>query len=235
MATIQKLTDMTLDDECTRVLMYGPAGCGKTTLVGTFPKPILIFDFDQKLDVLAGVDGIDVLSYPLAQVENASKVFGEFKRDWRKYAYGDNEYKTVCLDSLTSYDTVCLRHFVIAAGKGATEKATLPVYGDQSGWYSYFFTESKAIPKHLVVTAHETYSVDDDSGSHSIQPLVTGRSILGKLPAMFKEVWYMSRTRDDVTLHYAPFKKAMANSITLKGSGSIKNPSYDEVIKLRKK
>jgi hypothetical protein len=118
------------------------------------------------------------------------------------------------------------------AGKDPTTAATLPVYGDVSGWYSYFFTELKALGHvHIVVLAHEYYNINEDSSVHSIQPLLTGSKVLNKIPAMFKEVWYMERRADQAILHYKPWKKAIANSLILHaGNGEIADPTFDKVM-----
>jgi replication-associated recombination protein RarA len=51
---VSKMSDIKAVDSPLRALIYGPAGSGKTTLAGTFPTPMLIFDFDQKLKPLYG-------------------------------------------------------------------------------------------------------------------------------------------------------------------------------------
>lgn len=232
---VTKLSDISQKETPLRALIYGPAGSGKTTFAGTFPTPMLIFDFDQKLKPLYGKPGIDVISYTMDDTKEASKIFNQFKRDFKE-AKKDPQYKTLVLDSLTSFDTICLRHFVLLAGKGAEDAPTLPVYGEQGNFYSFFLTDLKSVrDKHILVLAHEFYNVDGDSGLHSIQPLITGKSILGKLPSLFEEVYYLNKkggNTDDTVLYYRPAKKAVATSLILKGgSGSIDNPTFETVMK----
>lgn len=226
------MTEIKATDSNIRALVYGPAGSGKTTLLGTFPKPLLIFDWDQKYKPLIGIPGIEIISYTCGNMEDATKVFLQFKRDWKEMLR-DPQWKTIALDSLTSFDTINLRHFVIQNGKGVEVVPTLPTYGEQSSYYSFFFSELKNIrDRHVIVTAHELYNVDGESGIHSIQPLITGKSILAKLPSLFEEVWYMQKkggTNDDTVLYYRPVKKAIATSLILKGPGQIENPTYEKL------
>lgn len=229
------LTTINPSVACSRVLIYGPAGSGKTTLAGTYPTPMLIFDFDQKLKPLYGKPGIDVISYRMENPDQATALFNQFKRDLKE-AKKDPKYKTLVFDSLTSFDIVNLRHFVSLAGKGNESAPTLPVYGEQSNYYSFFFTELKSIQdKNILVLAHECYMVDEESGLHSILPYVTGKSILAKLPAMFEEVYYLNKkggANDDVVLYYRPAKKAIATSLILTGgTGQIENPTYEKLTK----
>ena len=232
---ITKLSDSVLNrDTPIRALVYGPAGAGKTTLVGTFPTPMLIFDFDQKLKPLYGKVGIDVLSYTMADIEKSSDIFNQFKRDFKE-AKKSADYKTLVIDSLSSLDTLCLRHFVKLSGKASDAPASLPVYQEQGSWYSFFFTDLKSVTdKHVLVTAHEFYNVDGESGIHSIQPLITGKAILGKLPSLFEEVWYMKKMaadKDDSTLFYRNSGKAMATSTMLHGgNGKVENPSFEKIL-----
>lgn len=233
-----KMTDVKLSDEHIRALVYGPAGAGKTTLLGSFPKPMLIFDWDQKYKPLVGIPGIEIVSYTVAGTGEATKVFTQFRRDWKEVVR-DPQWKTIALDSLTSFDTVNLRHFVCLNGKGDDAVPTLPTYGEQSAYYTFFFTELKNIrDKHVLVTAHEFYNVDAESGIHSIQPLITGKSILAKLPSLFEEVWYMQKkggSTDDSVLYYRPVKKAIATSLILSGSGSIDNPTFEKIQATKKR
>ena len=230
-----KLSEVSLTSNLIfRALLYGEAGAGKTTLLGTFPTPMLIFDFDQKLKPLIGKPGIEVIQYTVDGYQSCSKIFTQFKRDFRE-ARKDPKWKTLGLDSLSSFDTINLRHFCLLAGKGEEDAPTLPVYQDQSNFYSFWFTELKTIlDKNVIITAHEFYNIDGESGIHSIQPLITGKSILFKLPQLFEDVWYLERKGGSIEerwLHYKKMKKEVATSATLQGDGLIKNPTYEEIIK----
>lgn len=222
------ISKSTIEDSFWRILLYGPAGAGKTELYGSFPKPIWVADFDQKMKPLYGVDGVHVSSYTVKSPEDAKTVFLQFKRDWKAVSQ-DPEVKTMVLDSLTSFDTINLKYFTTISKGGIESTPSLPVYGDQGSYYAYFFTEIKSIQKNVIVTAHEYYNVDGESGIHSIQPLITGRTILHKLPSVFEEVWYLERGGGDKRiLHYRPYKKAIATSTALKGSGEIELPSLKD-------
>jgi len=79
--------------------------------------------------------------------------------------------------------------------------------------------------------------VDGESGLHSIQPLITGKSILGKLPSLFEEVYYLNKkggNTDDVVLYYRPAKKAICTSLILSGgSGQIENPTFKKIVEFK--
>jgi len=232
---IESTADQKKEDTLIRVLLYGDAGTKKTTLMGTFPKPMWVADFDGKLDRLYGVDGIDYTSYSPTDPAQSRTMFMQFLQDWAEVQSMD-KYKTMCMDGITAFDILCVRYVVLMAGKKADAVATLPDYGAQASFYNYFFKYSinSITNKNVVITAHEFYNVDKDTGTHSICPLITGKKIQPKLPGMFKETWRMVKKGDstgNVTLHYEKEGKAIASSLLMHGKGSIENPTYEKVMK----
>ena len=223
-------------------IAYGRAGTGKTTFAGSFPKPMVIFNFDNKLKPLFrrdDKDQIDVLSYPVAEQNEASIAFNQFRRDFLGVIRneiqfrGETPYKTIVWDSLTSFDTLALQHFVIQSGKNVEEEyATLPVYGDQSGYYQSFLYQVQGIhDKWIVITAHEYYKIDKDSGTHAVQPLLTGDKIQDKLPAAAEELYHFIQENDEYVMYYKKKGKTDASSIILNGNGRMTNPTFEKIVK----
>ena len=233
---VEKMSDLSVEaNPNIRALVYGGAGTKKTTLIGSFPKPIWIANFDQKLERLYGIEGIDSTTYSPKGPEDSSKVFYQFEKDW-KAVKKDGKYKTMALDGITMWDIIVVRHFIMLSGKAPDDRATLPVYMAQADYYSYFFKYgiNDILDKNVIVTAHELYHEDSDSKVVQLCPLITGSKILAKLPGMFKETWHMTKEGGDhgeVTLWYEEHKRAIANSLILHGSGFIKNPTYESIMK----
>lgn len=241
MPNIIKASEMSMDNSNIRAIIYGGAGSGKTQLYASFPKPMCVFDWDKKYKPLIGIEGIDIISYAPADLSDAPKQFLQFKRDWKEIKNG-GQYRTIVLDSITSFDTVNLKYFCSISKGGLESTPTLPVYQDQGSYYAFFFAELKSIAAHVVITAHEHFNEDEQSGVMSIQPLITGKQILRKLPSMFEEVWYLERkaadkaanTPEQYILHWKPWKKAIATSTFLRGTGELILPEangYDAIIK----
>ena len=132
---VTKMTDVKQGDSFIRAILYGEAGAGKTHILRDFPKPLLIFDFDQKLEPLIGVEGIDVISYaPSAGNPNSYKeIRQKFWQDWRDAV--KSNYATLVIDSLTNLDSLLIRAFMLEAGKTIDTHPTLPIYGDLKGFY----------------------------------------------------------------------------------------------------
>jgi phage nucleotide-binding protein len=241
MSTTLKMDEIKDVEQYLRVLLYGQAGAGKTELIGSFPKPIWIADFDGKYKPLIGQKDIEITSFATADITTSPELFREFKTEWRNHVK-DPKWKTIALDSLTSFDTINLKYFCSLSKGGINESPTLPVYGDQSNYYSFFFSELKGVQKNVIITAHEFYNIDGDSGIHNILPLITGKSILHKLASQFEEIWYLERGQQDKRiLHWNPFKKAIASSTCLRGTGELILPglgstpsAYECLLKQRK-
>jgi hypothetical protein len=222
--------------------IYGPSGAGKTTLAATFPKPIFFFDFDGKLGTIPKEkrEGIFSSNYSMKSPTHGAEIFEEFVRDWKKIKQagftlpGGDKPATIVLDSVTLMDIMCLLFYIKEDGKDPeTTKATLPVYGNQANFYNSFFAGINSFPCNLVCIFHESFRHDPDGQVDGIQPLITGKGMLNKIPAIFQETWYMTSDQkgEGKTLYYKPFKQAIANSIWLKGKGSVPNPTFEKLKK----
>lgn len=86
-----------------RMLIYGESGVGKTTLLGTAPKPLLVIDFEAGADVIfAGKDDVDI-------------VYVYEKKDLKEvllWLKGQNQYKTIAFDGFSIYSQQVLNEIL---------------------------------------------------------------------------------------------------------------------------
>jgi len=226
-----------------RCLVHGAPGTRKTTLFGSWPKPMVVFDFDQKLKPLYNLpdkENIHVLTYSPADVGKSSQEYLRFIKDWNE-AKKNPEIKTMVIDGITMLDILVVRHFVIMSGKEPSTKPTIAIYGEQAETYNYFFKYmvNDISDKWVFVTAHSDIIIDEKLGVVEQRPIITGKKFPPKLPAMFEEVWFTELEEfggETVgVLYYKKHRRAIATSTTMQGEGKIINPSFDKIMEEIKK
>lgn len=173
-----------------KVLVYGRAGMGKTSLCGTAPKPFII-------SAEAGLLSLRKKSIPVAVVSSLQDV-------WEAYTWCSTNAKaqgieTICLDSISEIVEKCL-----AAAKKKS-KDPRAAYGDMA-------TESIDLVKafrdlqgfNVVVTAKETTIVDPITNVSRAQPTAPGQQVGPALPYLFDEVFHAATGTDGEgkTYHY---------------------------------
>ena len=202
------------------ICLYGASGTRKTSFIASLPEDskIEIHDFDNKLEPLQRhmptklQKNTEVFQYDTSDNSQATRTFGTFKTQWQA-SLNNKDVDFVILDSLSSFDTMALQHFCRLSGK---DSPTLPIYGMQSGYYTTWLMQLRGITdKTIIILAHDQYIVDDDSGSHRIQPLITGKAILNRLPQSFNELWYAECKGGKYFLYWAKHPKAVCSTTSL--------------------
>ena len=82
-----------------KVLVYGLAGAGKTMLVATAPKPLLI-------SAEAGELSLKNFQIPMIKVQTMADIIEVYK--WLVSSEEASQYETICLDSLSEIGEVVL-------------------------------------------------------------------------------------------------------------------------------
>jgi hypothetical protein len=147
-------------------LLYGRGGTGKTTIAGTFPKPLLLLDISEKgTDSISDQEGIDVL-----RVQNWDDIEQIY---WELDSKG-NKYKTVAIDAVHAMQAMAISYAKFERTKkpemesGQTTKHDfMRASGMMQTWLTSFRDlEDKGI--HVVFIAHDRLTAgeesDDDEG-----------------------------------------------------------------------
>ena len=231
-----------LQKENLRILLYGAAGAGKTEFIKQLPRPTLVLDFDKKEVPLMWEKDIDIVSYVVKNLDESSQIFIEFRRDFKeiKKQLIEGKYKSFVFDSLTSFDILALRHFLIQSGKPADSKPGINVYGDLNSFYKTLFSELKSLSCTVLINAHELIVRDkpDELGEQgeilAITPMITGDKTYQILPSMFQEVWYLEfdATKKERKIYFRNWRKRICTTGILKNSdGFVINPTWEKIMK----
>lgn len=188
-----------------KALVCGPPGTTKTCFGIGFPYPILALDFDGKInsaaawfsDDKARLDAVDVRalnkklddSDPIAEL---NKIMREELIPQQKS--GKMEYKTLLIDSTTTFSASVLNHIVrtnpgtkrVASAQGV--QAGMQDFGILKREFAKLIPGLLSLPMNVVMTAHIKTDRSELTGEIIRSPIMDG-SFAAELPIYFEEVY----------------------------------------------
>lgn len=172
-----------------KVLVYGPAGIGKTCLAATAPRPIII----SAESGLLSLQGVDI---PAIEVNNLDDVIEVF--NWAKSSVEAKAYDTLCLDSITEIAEVMLSTYK------STYADARQAYGDLADHMGSMIRGFRDIKGKNVYFSAKQVRVEIVSGVTSFMPGMPGKNLLNGLPFFFDEVFSMrvGKLEDKTTYRY---------------------------------
>jgi len=186
------------------ILVCGPPGSGKTCFAAGFPTPILFLDFDLKVDSAAAwfagdkdrLDKIEVRqlgkrldgSDPIVEFLSIVKELGEQQKS------GQMKYKTLVIDSATTFSSAVLNHIVktnpgikrVSSAQGV--QPGMPDYGILKREFEKLIPGLLSLPMNVIMTSHIKTDRSELTGEIIRSPIMDG-SFAGTLPIYFKEVY----------------------------------------------
>ncbi len=160
-----------------KVLVYSPAGVGKTVLASTAPNPIII-------SAESGLMSLQEIDVPVIEVKTLNDVLEVY--EWNKSSDEAKQYKTLCLDSITEIAEVMLAQYK------SEEKDPRAAYGrladDMSGMIRGF-RDTK--DKNVYFSAKQVKLIDESNGVTTYVPSMPGKQLLNGLPFFFDLVMPM--------------------------------------------
>lgn len=145
-------------------VIYGPSGTGKTTLSGTFPKPILFADVkDRGTDSISEYSEDEIRITEIETWEDVELLVEEVKEN-------PGLYKTVVIDTVTQLQQLAIEEVVAKKKKKKTNKAagdwgsmTMRDWGEVSSMMKEWIIALRDLPVQTVFLAqHRVFNSSDE-------------------------------------------------------------------------
>lgn len=218
-------------------LVYGRPRAGKTTLIGTFPPPICITNFGNENGAvtLRGHSDVTVVTIKVASDVDRF-VNWVFQQQELRAKEGKQPFRTVAIDSLTSYvEMMRMEH--VASGGTTKMPGILPYYAEWAGKVITLIERLRCLDAERVYTATASLNKDELDGSTHGGPDMF-KSLEQRVPAKVDAVIYMEsdteKTSDGKTLvkrtaWLTPHNGMIAGVRGYVGKPFVESPSYAKI------
>ena len=163
-----------------KMLVYGQAGAGKTTLIPTLPNPVIL----SAEAGLLSIAGADVSFIEIKNMDDLREAY-----NWLSGSDEAKAFKSVAIDSISEIAEVCLAH------EKKITKDGRAAYGEMNTIMASVIRMFRDVPKHVLMTAKLDKS-QDEMGRMLYSPSMPGRGIGQQLPYFFDEVLALRVEKD---------------------------------------
>ncbi len=164
-----------------KVLVYGQAGSGKTTLIGTAPSPII-------LSAEAGLLSLSRQNIPYIEITSLLELQEAY--EWILSSAEAKEFKTVCLDSISEIAEVVLAH------EKKMSKDPRKAYGEMADQMAELVRAFRDLPEKNVYFSAKSEKEKDEEGRILYSPSMPGNKTGQALPYFFDEVLALRVEKD---------------------------------------
>lgn len=164
-----------------KVLVYGQAGAGKTSLIKTLPSPIV-------LSAEGGLLSIQDADLPYIEISDMTTLQEAYK--WLTESEEAGAFKSVALDSISEIAEVCLNH------EKKVNKDPRAAYGAMQEQMADIIRAFRDLPGRHVYMSAKLEKTQDEMGRVLYAPSMPGNKTGQALPYFFDEVLALRIERD---------------------------------------
>ncbi len=158
-----------------KALVYGPPGSGKTPIINTAPRPVL-------LACEPGLLSMRGSTVPTFQAFTAKSIDEFF--EWLFSSNETKNFDTVCIDSTTQMAEIYLNDFLNGTSKGGNKIHGMAAYGEMAKATLKHLERLYFLPyKHTYLIAKE--SVDNENGLTVKRPYYPGQQLPKDVPGKY--------------------------------------------------
>ncbi len=163
-----------------KMLVYGAAGTGKTSLIPTMPKPVI-------LSAEGGLLSISDHNIPFIEIKSMETLREAYA--WLTDSEEAKQFESVAIDSISEIAEVCLGH------EKKVNKDPRAAYGEMQTTMAEVIRAFRDLPKHVLMTAKLEKS-QDETGRMLYSPSMPGNKTGQSLPYFFDLMLALRVERD---------------------------------------
>lgn len=176
-------TDLAVSSQGIKVLVYGPAGVGKTVLCATAPAPII-------LSAESGLLSLRKVRIPVLEIKTVVDLTDIYK--WLTESAEAKQFETICMDSITE-----IAETILANSKRLNSDPR-KAYGEMADHMIQLVKAYRDIPgKNVYMSAKMEKDKDEVTGMMMYGPSMPGKQAGPALPYLFDEVFRLGVAKDE--------------------------------------
>lgn len=164
-----------------KLLVYGQAGAGKTTLIKTLPDPVII----SAESGLLSLSGVDIPYITVSSLDDLRDVM-----TWITSSAEAQKFKSIALDSISEIADVVL------AEEKAASKDGRAAYGNMGDKMRKIIRAFRDLPDKNVYFSAKLDRAQDEQGMMLYGPYMPGKTMMQDMPFFFDEVLALRIVKD---------------------------------------
>lgn len=165
-----------------KVLIYGEAGAGKTTLIKTLPRPLI-------LSAEGGLLSLRRENLPFIEIHTVEELRDAAR--WLESSEEAKQFESVALDSISEIAEVVL------STEKMLNKDGRAAYGNMNDTMTKVIRSFRDLPNRHVYFSAKMEKAQDETGAMLFSPSMPGKTLTQGLPFFFDEVFALRVGRND--------------------------------------